>query len=182
MRHSSILLAFSVLCMTQCSSLSIEECANNDWFSLGLADGNRGANAGQLNQYQKDCSEFNLSVDTAQWKQGYLQGLTNYCQPENGYRIGLAGQSYYGVCSSNEFVERYNQGHQQYQINERMADIVERLNAIDREISSIDGKLNNLTDKASLLKQKNNLLNEKQQLLDERYRLRRPDIRFEFKY
>ncbi|MCS6209812.1 DUF2799 domain-containing protein [Shewanella baltica] len=182
MHYPSLFLALSVLSLTQCSSLSIEECANSDWFALGLADGNRGTSAGQLNQYQKDCREFNLSVDTAQWKQGYQQGLASYCLPENGYRVGLAGESYYGVCSNNAFVERFNQGHQQYLTNKRLSEIADRLNAIDREISSLDGKINNLTDKADLLKQKNSLLNEKNQLLDERSRLRRPDIRFELRF
>ncbi|MGL4711564.1 MAG: DUF2799 domain-containing protein [Shewanella sp.] len=182
MRYPSIFLALSVLSLTQCSSLSIEECANSDWFALGLADGHQGAKPGLLNQYQKDCREFNLNVDSAQWKQGYQQGLASYCLPENGYRIGLAGERYYGVCRNNAFVERYNQGYQQYLIHKRLVEIADHLNAIDRELSNLDDKLNNLTDKADLLRQKNSLLNDKNQLLDERSRLRRSDTRFELRF
>lgn len=182
MRYLSIILALAALSLTQCSSLSIEECANSNWFALGLADGNRGASADRLNQYQQDCGEFNLSVDANQWKQGYQQGLTHYCLPENGYRVGLAGESYYGVCDNNLFVERYNQGNEQYRINKRLNDINERLYTINNEISHIDGLLNNLTDKADLQKQKRSLINERNHLLDERARLRRSDIRFEWRF
>lgn len=182
MRYLQLALALSALSLTQCTSLSLEECRSSDWYSLGLADGNRGATASQLNQYQKDCHEFNLKVDAAQWQQGYQQGLINYCLPENGYRVGLAGEHYYGVCSNNQFVERYNQGYEQYLVNQRLAEIAERLYAIDSEIGSIDNKLNNLTDKAALLKQKNVLLNEKNHLLDEKLRLRQGDIRFDFRF
>lgn len=182
MRYLNFALALTALSLTQCTSLSLEECRDNDWYATGLADGNRGVTATQLNQYQQDCREFNLRVDAAQWQQGYQQGLISYCLPENGYRVGLAGESYYGVCSNNQFVERYNQGHEQYLVNKRLAEIADRLNAIDSEISSINNKLNNLTDKAELLKQKNILLNEKNHLLDERLRLRQGDIRFEFRF
>ncbi|MCL1090702.1 DUF2799 domain-containing protein [Shewanella profunda] len=182
MRYLNLASALGALCLTQCTSLSLEECSSSDWYTLGLADGNRGATAARLNQYQKDCHEFNLKVDSSQWQQGYQQGLINYCLPENGYRVGLEGESYYGVCSDNQFVERYNQGHQQYLVNKRLAEIADRLNAIDSEISSINNTLNSLTDKAELLKQKNTLLNEKSHLLDERSRLHQGNMRFKFKF
>ena len=182
MRYLNFALALTALSLTQCTSLSLEECRNSDWYALGLAAGNRGATSNQVNQYQQDCYEFNLKVDSSQWQQGYQQGLISYCLPENGYRVGLAGENYYGVCSNNQFVERYNQGHEHYLVNKRLAEIADRLNAIDSGISSINSKLNNLTDKAELLKQKNILLNEKNHLLDERLRLRQGDIRFEFRF
>lgn len=182
MRYLNLTLALCALSLTHCTSLSLEECSSSDWYTLGLADGNRGATATRLNQYQKDCNEFNLKVDASQWQQGYQQGLINYCLPENGYRVGLEGESYYGVCSNNQFVERYNQGRQQYLVNKRLAEIADRLHAIDSEISSINTKLNNLTDKADLLRQKNILLNEKNHLLDEKARLRQGNIEFKFRF
>lgn len=94
--------------LTQCSSLDLNQCQNSDWFSLGLQDGNNGAHASRINDYAEDCAEFGIRVNHSDWREGYLKGLQNYCQPENGYRVGLAGEGYAGVCSSNAFVEQYN--------------------------------------------------------------------------
>lgn len=180
MRVLRSLFALSLLSLTQCNSLSQQECTSSDWYHLGVNDGNRGASTQRVNQYQQACSDYQLKVDVAQWQQGYQQGLLRYCLPENGYRVGLAGERYYGVCDDALFVERYNQGKQQYDIKQRLDEINERIYSIDNAVSRIDSKLAQLDDKADLLRQKRSLLNEKNHLLDEKSRLRGGNSRFGF--
>lgn len=180
MRLLRCLFAFSLFGLTQCSSLSQQECASSDWYHLGVNDGNHGASAQRVSQYLQACSDYNLKVDVAQWQQGYQQGLLRYCLPENGYRVGLAGERYYGVCDDALFVERYHQGKQQYEVKQRLEEINDRIYRIDSNISHIDNKLAQLDDKADLLRQKRSLLNEKNHLLDEKSRLHGKHLRFGF--
>ncbi|GIU49087.1 DUF2799 domain-containing protein [Shewanella algidipiscicola] len=167
MKYQHILLALSALVLTQCTSLDSKQCQHADWFSLGHQDGNNGGYANKINDYAEDCAEFGIRVDHAQWREGYLTGLQNYCQPENGYLVGLAGEGYAGVCSSNAFVEQYNAGYQQHQLNQRADNIRMRLQHIDYEIRDLDQKLTASIDKAATLEKKKQLLNEKDRLVNE---------------
>ncbi|MBC8798109.1 DUF2799 domain-containing protein [Shewanella algae] len=182
MKYQNILLALSALMLTQCSSLDLNQCQNSDWFSLGLQDGNNGAHASRINDYAEDCAEFGIRVNHSDWREGYLKGLQNYCQPENGYRVGLAGEGYAGVCSSNAFVEQYNAGYRQYQLNKRADEIHNRLRQIDYEIRDLDQKLVSMTDKASTLEKKKQLLNEKDNLVNELRYLHVPDVQFRWQF
>ncbi|MGI2853080.1 DUF2799 domain-containing protein [Shewanella algae] len=182
MKYQNTLLALSALILTQCSSLDLNQCQNSDWFALGLQDGNNGAHASRINDYAEDCAEFGIRVDHGGWREGYLQGLQNYCQPENGYRVGLAGEGYAGVCSSNAFIEQYNAGYHQYQLNKRADEIRNRLRQIDYQIRDLDQKLVSMTDKASTLEKKKQLLNEKNQLVNELRYLQVPDVQFRWQF
>jgi len=167
-----ILAAITALSLTQCTSLNLEQCKHSDWYTLGMTDGNSGAASSTLNEYIEDCSEFGLSVNTELWTAGYRAGLKNYCQPENGYNQGLQGAYYNGVCSNNEFVKRYNEGHRQFEIKNEIAKIQSRLRDIDRELTQANKKINDKQDVSSNKENKKSLKNERHDLEKELMLLR----------
>ncbi|MPY25043.1 DUF2799 domain-containing protein [Shewanella psychropiezotolerans] len=162
-----ILAVITALSLTQCTSMNMEQCQLADWYSIGMSDGNNGAVSYTVNDYIKDCNEFGLAVNSEKWTAGYQAGLKNYCQTENGYKLGLQGAYYNGVCSNNEFLKRYNEGHRKYEIKQRISSIESRLKGINHEITSLNKKINagqevanNKEDKKSLKREENKLEKE----------------------
>lgn len=166
------ILIGALLILSGCSSLDQKQCYSADWYSLGLEDGNKGVRAGRINDYQQDCAKHAVTADASAWQRGYQQGLVSYCVPENGYRVGLAGQSYYGVCTDNAFVEQYNIGYLHHELNKKEAALNNQLERINKELSRIEDQLKKTDDKAKLLDKKNSLLDEKARLLSELRSLR----------
>ena len=164
--------ALAALSLTQCTSLDIEECMHADWYSFGLNDGNSGTTPYTLNNYIQDCSEFGLGVDSTQWRAGYQIGLKNYCQPENGYMLGLEGAYYNGVCGSNDFLKRYNEGHRKYEIRQRISTVKTRLNTIENEIAQATSAISSSIDVPNNKERKNSLKRERKQLEQELLLLR----------
>ncbi|RTR27207.1 DUF2799 domain-containing protein [Shewanella atlantica] len=167
-----IFTALAALSLTQCTSLNLEQCKHSDWYSLGMTDGNSGSASSTLNGYIEDCSEFGLRVNSEQWIAGYRAGLENYCQPENGYKLGLQGSYYNGVCSNNEFLKRYNEGHRQFEIKNKISKIQSRLKDIERELTEVNKKINAKQDVASNKEDKKSLKNERHDLEKELMLLR----------
>ncbi|WP_162045673.1 DUF2799 domain-containing protein [Vibrio taketomensis] len=96
---------FSVMILSAlagCSS-SIEDFAQaGDWYQVGYQDGIRGVTARSINELSSMGN-----VNTADYDQGYLQGVTEYCDPNAAYQIGLSGQLYEGVCEGTEDAQRF---------------------------------------------------------------------------
>jgi len=118
----SILLLAVVL--TGCSSMSKNECLSVDWRTVGYEDGVAGYSADRIAQHRKACAKYGVSTDLSAYQQGRLQGLQEYCKPANGYRLGVRGGSYYGVCPANlepAFVTAFDSGHQLYVLEARVS-------------------------------------------------------------
>ncbi len=167
-----ILAVITALSLTQCSSMDMEQCQLADWYSIGMSDGNNGVVSYTVNDYIKDCNEFGLAVNSKQWTSGYQAGLKNYCQSENGYKLGLQGAYYNGVCSNNEFLKRYNEGHRKYEIKQRISSIESRLDNINREITSLNKKINAGQEVANSKEDKKSLKREEDKLETELMLLR----------
>ncbi|WP_299014064.1 DUF2799 domain-containing protein [uncultured Photobacterium sp.] len=159
-----------------CSSMSVEECKVADWYSVGLQDGQNGAPSSRVSDYAEDCLEANVTVDQAVWFNGYDLGLTYYCMPDNGYRIGRSGGGYYGVCDSPLFLEQYNLGRKEYQVEQRIREI-------DRELASIANQLRQLEKNAKYNSDEGKRLRSRESMLrSERRSLMVPTIQYHFTF
>ncbi len=125
----ALLLPFGLAC----SSLSKEECAQGDWYNIGLRDGQNGHSPNRIADHAKACSEYGTRPDNTVYNKGHAEGLKTYCTPENGYQVGLRGQTYYQVCPANlsgSFQKKYRLGYRIYELK--------------RDISNLDHDLQNL--------------------------------------
>src|SRR5687768_11835056 len=91
-------LALIVVMMTGCSSMSRNECLAVDWRTIGYEDGVAGHPGNHIAQHRKACAKHGVRADLSLYQTGREQGLQEYCQPANGYRLGIRGGSYGGVC------------------------------------------------------------------------------------
>src|SRR5215468_2471108 len=82
-----------------CASMSKDECLAVDWRTIGYEDGVEGRSGDRIAEHRKACAKYGVRADLDLYQQGRNQGLREFCQPVNGYRLGVRGGTYYGVCS-----------------------------------------------------------------------------------
>ncbi|MDV5171607.1 DUF2799 domain-containing protein [Photobacterium rosenbergii] len=99
-------LILSLYIISGCSSSLSEQAMlaqTNDWYRIGLLDGEKG-------HYQQARVELedlgSISEEEYQkYKQGFSDGLDEYCKPDNAQRNGSNGVLYQGQCTNTEFEE-----------------------------------------------------------------------------
>jgi hypothetical protein len=93
-----LLLLVVVLGLQGCASLSEDECLSADWYTIGYEDGLRGHTPIRIADHRKACASHGVSPDLARYASGREAGLKWYCEPRNGFRLGVKGQAYTGAC------------------------------------------------------------------------------------
>lgn len=83
-----------------CATIPADQCAKTDWYELGLKDGRAGYPVERLVEHRDACAGVKVAPDELRYLQGRKVGVTEYCQPDNAFRDGLAGGSYAGLCDA----------------------------------------------------------------------------------
>lgn len=81
------------------------ECENGDWSQYGRKDAMEGKAHSKFFERRKTCYEYGIKGDEKSYRQGYEEGLRNYCTFENGFKIGSLGEKYAKICPSNSYKE-----------------------------------------------------------------------------
>jgi hypothetical protein len=123
----SIACIAAMLCaalLSACATgMGRDECVTADWRTIGFEDGLRGFPADRIGAHRVACARHQVAPDLAAYTQGRDRGLVEYCQPRNGYRVGLHGSGYANVCpvaTEAAFVDAYRWGRQ---IHDARADL-----------------------------------------------------------
>lgn len=104
--------------LAACATMEPEQCAVADWRALGLQDGEAGQSLDHFEARARDCAKAGFAADFASYKTAREIGLTRYCTPPRGFREGLAGATYKGVCPSDmagDFQIAFNEGARAHQ-------------------------------------------------------------------
>jgi outer membrane murein-binding lipoprotein Lpp len=111
---AAALLATVVL--AGCSSgMSKDQCVMADWHMIGFEDGLQGWPADRIGVHRVACAQHQVTPNLAAFMEGRQRGLQEFCQPKNGFRVGLRGGGYANVCSGPTepaFVDSYRYGRQ----------------------------------------------------------------------
>lgn len=92
-----------------------DECTLADWKMIGYEDGLRGFPAERIGAHRVACAKHQVTPNLAAYTEGRERGLREYCQPKNGFTVGLHGGGYANVCSGPTeaaFVDSYRWGRQ----------------------------------------------------------------------
>ena len=134
LRPSTLAITAGLLAMVLaggCSSgLSKNECVTADWHMIGYEDGLHGLPAGRIGVHRVACAKFQVTPNLAAYTEGRERGLLEFCQPRNGFRVGLNGWSYANVCSAASepaFAEGYRYGRQIHDARAELRDTQVRL-------------------------------------------------------
>ncbi len=139
-RHIYIGLALITLAMAACSSMSRTECLAVDWRTIGYEDGVAGYSGDHIARYRKACAKYGVRSDLSLYQSGRAEGLHEYCQPANGYRVGARGASYRGVCPAElepAFLDSFEAGHHLYTLEARLSHAEAELRAKRRELDKV---------------------------------------------
>ena len=126
-----------VATLSGCSSISQQQCVRGDWFDIGFDHGLQGYSLGKGKEIVYECLDYAVRPNLVDYKRGHQEGLKDYCQPENGFQLGLRGASYNGICASESFRQAWLQGHDRYTIVQRRAELNEQLSNIESRLRSI---------------------------------------------
>ena len=121
--------------------MSRNECLTVDWRTIGYEDGVAGYPGDRIAQHRKDCAKYGVSTDLGLYQQGREQGLREYCQPANGYRIGVRGWGYAGVCPAElepSFIAAFDSGHRLYSLEVRVSNTVNQINYKRQELERVE--------------------------------------------
>ncbi len=93
----NILSSFSVAVLLGafiqgCSGVSKNQCMESNWKNKGIEDGKKGLAAEQILETQKVCSKKGMDFPITEYKEGWEQGIADYCAPQNGFNMASKGK------------------------------------------------------------------------------------------
>jgi hypothetical protein len=132
-----------------CSTgLGKDECRTADWRTIGYEDGLHGSPADRIGSHRVACAKHQVTPDLATYTEGRERGLLEYCQPRNGYRVGLRGWSYANVCSiatEPAFVDGYRYGRQIHDARAELRGTQARLQGAKDGLAQADAAVQGIT-------------------------------------
>ncbi|MEJ2155282.1 MAG: DUF2799 domain-containing protein [Desulfobacteraceae bacterium] len=122
-----------------------DECLHADWQTIGYEDGARGYPGTRIGEHRKACAKHGIAPDLAAYEAGRQTGLKVWCTPRNGYRLGLKGKRYNGVCPElleDAFVEALGRGRAVYGYANQVKKARQELKEMHVELEAMDTDLN----------------------------------------
>ena len=132
------------LALAGCATLSKDECLMVDWRTVGYEDGVAGRTGDRIGQHRKACADHGVRPDLDAYQAGRTVGLREYCQPRNGYQVGVSGAGYGGPCPADlapGFMAAYDAGRELYVREYRVEYADERLADMRRELARIEQQI-----------------------------------------
>jgi hypothetical protein len=134
---AAVVALAAVLLVSGCATLSEEQCRMADWRRIGTDDGAHGHTEARLGEHAEACAKIGIRPDAAQWRAGWDQGVWMYCTPQVGWREGLAGHGYQGVCRGrNEaaFLQAFEAGSELHRLQSRIDSAHQEQQRLQRQL------------------------------------------------
>lgn len=151
--HRFIATCAVALALAGCASKGMDQaqCRTADWRAIGFEDGRQGRAASALGGRRRDCAEHGVTPDFAAYMAGHRSGIAQFCRPANGYRLGVSGYRYGGVCPARlepAFLAAHADGYGLYQ---RGATVDRLKHRLERKRSRSDSLERSIADKTASL-------------------------------
>ena len=141
MNKSVILIAAAAFALQGCASMNQEECVASDWRTVGYEDGSAGLPGHQIGNYRKACASHGVTPDLREYQAGRREGLREYCQPPNGFNVGVNGGTYGGACPvdlEEDFLPAYQVGHKLHSLEGKVDKAARQITYRERELDRLD--------------------------------------------
>ncbi len=125
-----------------------DQCVAADWRTIGYEDGLHGFPADRIGVHRVACAKHQITPNLAAYTDGRERGLIEYCQPKNGFRVGLHGGGYANVCSGPiepVFVDSYRYGRQIYDARSELHNTQTRLRGARDGLAQTDAAMASVT-------------------------------------
>ena len=147
------------------------QCSVADWRAVGYHDGASGRAPERFVALQQACAAAGMGADQTLYMRGRDEGLVAYCQPERGFRLGLEGNGYSGVCPADldvAFRYAHEDGKRAYAVLRALHSAESTISSLRNDRDEIDHKID--ANEAGLIASQTN--EERQRHRDELIRLR----------
>lgn len=139
----------AVVLLAGCSSgFDKNQCLMADWKMIGYEDGLQGWPADRIGVHRVACAKHGVTPNLAAYLEGRERGLVEFCQPKNGFRVGLNGGGYANVCSGPTeptFVSSYRYGRQIHDARTELRQTNGRLRATRDGLVQTDAAMASVT-------------------------------------
>ncbi len=137
-------VAFSVVFLSSCATLSKNECLHADWHLIGYEDGMKGHSHERIGDHRRACADYGVAPDLNSYTQGYDEGLVAFCTPRNGYQKGQKGYLYTGICPAameRDFLVGYEAGRDIYHVKSDLDKFNSDVQTREERLLSLDETL-----------------------------------------
>lgn len=148
LKNIFILSAISLL-IPACSTLNKDECKTANWKTIGYEDGTKGYPASRIGQHRSACAKYSIQPDLNAYTEGRKKGLNHYCVPSTGYKKGLYGYNYNGLCvgyNEHAFLDAYKHGLSIYKEEQKLNHLKIAYEEEQQFIESLEIKLHDKED------------------------------------
>lgn len=135
-------LGMALAGLAGCASLSQDQCMVGDWRLIGYQDGVGGQPASRVGEHGEACARYGVTPNLDIWQIGYQEGLVQYCTRSNGFRAGVNGNTYYGVCqgqAADEFMFAYRDGREVYDVRQALSQARSDGSSVTSRIQDLEG-------------------------------------------
>ena len=133
-----------IVLISGCASMSESECQMADWRAIGFEDGAMGRSSSRIGEHRSACADHGVAPDHSAYKEGYAEGVREYCTPAEGFARGKRGAAYTGFCPNDlrdAFVAGYKLGKKHYQIKKEIDGHRAKINSSNSRISQLEKKV-----------------------------------------
>jgi hypothetical protein len=144
MRMATLAIMSLALGAAGCASMSRNECVTVDWRTVGYEDGVVGRSGDRIGSYRKACADHGIVPDLDAYQAGRAEGLREYCQPDNGYRLGSSGSGHGGPCPADlapAFDAAYESGHDLYRRHYRVNHAQSQLASMRAQLGDLEHQI-----------------------------------------
>ncbi len=137
-------LGLVIVLLAGCAGMGREECEAVDWRTVGYEDGAAGRSIDQLTSRRQACAKHGVAPDLDAYRSGREEGLVEFCQPANAFRMGVRGRDHVGGCPSElaaAFNGAYQDGRGLWRLETRLNEALRGIAARRAEIERIDKAL-----------------------------------------
>jgi hypothetical protein len=121
-----------------------DQCVMADWRMIGYEDGLQGWPADRIGVHRVACAKHQVTPHLSAYLEGRERGLAEYCQPKNGFRVGLQGAGYANVCSGPTepaFINGYRYGRQIHDARSELRSTQSRLRSARDGLAHTDAAM-----------------------------------------
>jgi len=124
----------TLLVLQGCASVSRDKCPTVDWYAIGYQEGVQGRFPADIADDPAACNQ------RADYVRGHEEGLKQYCEPRNGFTLGLGGHDVTAVCPEQLraiFLAAYRDGKAIYDVDSQVRRLDEILDVNESELKRL---------------------------------------------
>jgi len=142
-QYRTWLLVLSVM-LQGCATLSPDPCRRNDWYAIGYEEGLAGRVSGPADGPEQSCHGDLAEPELSEYRRGRDAGLGKFCEPQNGFELGVAGDRYNGACRGAieaPFLRAYHNGKRVHDVEAQIRRLVAILAVNESERDSLGERI-----------------------------------------